>query len=107
MEQKATCPKCKSEQIRYKFTCHTWPTTNWVDGEWKETWKTCVPCDSAYLYFCLECDWNFTWGLNPNNPRNAVNMLNKPEWVPEKREFDKHGFITNEPKNIRWGGESE
>jgi hypothetical protein len=29
------------------------------------------------------CGWSYTWGLNPRNPRAAVNEQRRPSWIPE------------------------
>jgi hypothetical protein len=50
-----------------------------------------MPCDSAVEYFCAsqyddepgECEWRYTHGLNPRNPRSADNEKRRPPWIPE------------------------
>lgn len=96
-EMDANCPRCHGP-VEWDFTCHTYP------GTWqgKETWMSCMPCDSATLYYCVAhnqercwesceddgfhegCGWRWTKGLNPNNPRAEENELNNPHWWEEK-----------------------
>lgn len=38
------------------------------------------------MYFACAndtCDWRYTHGLNPDNPRAVVNEKNRPTWIPE------------------------
>lgn len=76
------CPKCGGRVFR-QFACHTYPRRN-DDG--KETWMSCLPCDSAVLYACdkppTECGWKYTNGLNPRSPRTGANEANRPDWMP-------------------------
>jgi hypothetical protein len=82
------CPRC-SGQLRFDLTCHTY---GWNDDG--TGGKACMPCDSAWEFWCampdddgdlLEdgCGWSYTWGLNPRNPRAAVNEQRRPSWIPE------------------------
>lgn len=80
-----TCPKCGGRVFR-QFSCHTYPRRG-DDG--KETWMSCLPCDSAVMYACdgvdddsLSCGWYYTNGLNPRNPRAAANEEKRPDWMP-------------------------
>lgn len=49
-----------------------------------------MPCDSAIEYLCAaqyddepgECEWRYTHGLNPRNPRAAENEKRRPPWLP-------------------------
>jgi hypothetical protein len=87
------CPDCGG-QVRSALTCHTYP------GTWKgkETWLSCMPCDSATWWFCEAhneercfsdcyeyddhegCGWSWTEGLNPRNPRAEKNEKKNPHW---------------------------
>lgn len=69
------CPQCNSEEIYRYFTCHTYLIDN--------KWYSCLPCDSAIEFFCDDCDWSFTWGLNENNPRFEREKSYKPNWLPD------------------------
>jgi hypothetical protein len=77
-----TCPECGREVV-YDLTCHTYGQ----DGKF----YACMPCDSAVEYICtgqLEdeptgCEWRYTHGLNPKNPRAARNEENRPPWLPD------------------------
>lgn len=54
-------------------------------------------CDSAIEYMCSSlwylsdspapCDWSYTHGLNPNNPRFAAEQESRPDWLPENPEM--------------------
>ena len=69
------CPKCGSEVI-YELTCHTYGGD---DG-----WFSCLPCDSAIMYQCIDdenCCWAYTHGLNPRNPRASLNENGRPVWL--------------------------
>lgn len=71
---KELCPKC-NRKVWYELTCHTYV----IDGKW----KACLPCDSALYLFCETegCNWAYTWGLNPKNPRFAWEESRRPEWL--------------------------
>ena len=69
------CPTCSGANIAWEYTCHTYL----ID----KTWMACQPCDSAVRYLCLDCDWNYTDGLNPANPRAVKNAVAKPVWLDE------------------------
>lgn len=90
---KLACPKCGGPVHSY-WTCHTWPRTQ-EDGT--QRWMSCLPCDSAVRYYCIAhsdecqsdcwdyedhvgCGWDWTKGLNPNNPRAEENEANNPHW---------------------------
>lgn len=90
------CPQCGSTDIYWSLTCHTYALG---DGENKR-WKSCLPCDSAVHYACAadECDWDYTHGLNPGNPRAAVNETYRPPWLPATLTFSEHGFPAIHPR---------
>lgn len=69
------CPECGSFPILVSLTCHTYRQN---DG-----WKACIPCDSAGDLYCPneECNWSYTWGLNPSNPRSPGNEKYRPNWL--------------------------
>lgn len=87
------CPECGGE-VEWDFACHTYPQTR--DG--KETWMSCMPCDSATYYRCVAhseekcwedcfeeemhegCGWRWTNGLNSGNPRAVENEARNPHW---------------------------
>jgi hypothetical protein len=77
------CPECGGPVV-YGLTCHTY--------RMGERWYSCLPCDSAVEYICAnqyddigDCDWRYTHGLNPGNPRTAKNEEFRPPWLPEGR----------------------
>lgn len=80
LDQRGPCPECGGEVDAY-FTCHTYPGGTRDDGSVQ--WYVCSSCDSAYEFFCLEddCDWHYTWGLNPKNPRSEANEQHRPDWL--------------------------
>lgn len=55
---------------------------------------SCMPCDSAVYWYCVAgedddgCGWGWTDGLNPRNPRAAVNAALAPSWAPHGREAE-------------------
>lgn len=69
-----TCPECGCTNIVWDHACHTWPQGG--------GWMSCIRCDSAMRYSCGCCDWSFTHGLNPDNPRSAKNEASRPTWLP-------------------------
>ena len=79
-----TCPECGG-RVEYDLTCHTY-------GQ-GDRFYACMPCDSAVEYFCASqyddepgaCEWRYTHGLNPRNPRAAQNEKRRPPWIPEKQ----------------------
>lgn len=81
----SVCPRCGSEVV-YNLTCHTY-------GSDEGGWFACMPCDSAIEYVCVRqydddppepvCDWRYTHGLNPRNPRAAANEACRPSWIPQ------------------------
>ena len=73
-ENKPSCMICGSDKLYYTYDCHTYEGR---DG----TWMACRPCDSAIYYGCTQCEWSYTHGLNPKNPREEKNRLNKPIWL--------------------------
>ena len=74
------CPKCDSAVVRY-MTCHTYQ--NGCDSDGNALWVACYGCNSAEEYSCASetCDWVYTYGLNPLNPRSAANEANRPDWL--------------------------
>lgn len=74
---KSPCPDCGGVVYWY-LTCHTWPNTG-PGG--RVTYMSCLPCDSATHYSCYHCDWEYTAGLNPNNPRSAKNEEKRHGWA--------------------------
>lgn len=78
-----SCPECGGP-VAYDLTCHTYGQ----DGKF----YACMPCDSAIEYICVnqyddigDCDWRYTHGLNPANPRAAKNEESRPPWLPESQ----------------------
>lgn len=79
------CPGCGGP-VDYMLTCHTYSQR--VDDNGTERWMSCMPCDSAYYWYCDGteendwdgCGWRWTEGLNPRNPRAAENEENNPHW---------------------------
>jgi hypothetical protein len=69
------CPTCASPNVAWEYTCHTYLI--------EKTWMACQPCDSAVRYLCCDCDWSYTDGLNPGNPRTVQNAGAKPVWLNE------------------------
>lgn len=76
-----TCPQCGGE-VDHLLTCHTY-SQRLEDGT--ERWMSCLPCDSATDWYCLseDCDWDWTCGLNPRNPRAEENATHAPPWAAE------------------------
>lgn len=72
------CPECGGETESWP-TCHTW-TQSAPDGT--ERWMSCMSCDSATDWYCLDCNWIWTQGLNPRNPRAEANAACAPPWGP-------------------------
>lgn len=69
------------------------PGTPCPEPEYTEQYMSCMPCDSATIWSCetrwmdedeLEgrtpCDWTWTEGLNPGNPRYPENETRNPHW---------------------------
>lgn len=88
-EREIGCPKpdCDGE-VGWDFTCHTYPTTHARKGaDPVVTWMSCLPCDSAIHYQCSRlydgCDWEYTDGLNPGNPRAVANAKRRPAWLDD------------------------
>lgn len=99
---KRVCPEC-SGPVEADLGCHTWPrTVTRKDGTTFEQYMACMPCDSATIWSCETrwmdedelralgkklgrkvsvCEWSFTEGLNPGNPRTADNETRRPEWL--------------------------
>jgi hypothetical protein len=78
--------------VAYDLTCHTYSLQR-EDGT--ESWRACMPCDSAIEYMCTAwmdddepgvCDWIYVHGLNPRNPRWAHNEARRPAWIPPGRD---------------------
>lgn len=81
-----TCPECggKVERIH---TCHTWGWRPNEEGKMVGG-MSCIGCCSAMHYYCTEryeevspCRWEYTAGMNPNNPKAAENEKRKPAWL--------------------------
>jgi len=74
------CPACGAATDMMP-TCHTWANRR-PDGS--VVWMACMGCDSAMDYYCTadDCRWDYTHGLNPQNPRAADNATRKPGWLP-------------------------
>lgn len=82
-----SCPVCGGK-VAYDLTCHTYAQRR---DNGTEAWMACMPCDSAISYFCtawLEddapagaCQWEYTHGLNPGNPRSPANEASRPAWL--------------------------
>jgi len=80
------CPECGREVV-YSLTCHTYGQ----DGKF----YACMPCDSAVDYVCAGqfddkptgCEWEYTHGLNPRNPRAARNEERRPSWIPAGQDY--------------------
>jgi hypothetical protein len=78
------CPECGREVV-YNLTCHTYGHG--------DRFYACMPCDSAVEYICAGqlddkptgCDWRYTHGLNPRNPRAEANEHHRPPWLPADR----------------------
>lgn len=77
---KCLCPKCGSDNVAWDTACHTWPNER-AGG----VFYACIGCDSARKYICMEkgCDWRYTHGLNPDNPRFGNEQKSKPVWVDD------------------------
>ena len=80
---RGACPSCGGD-VAFSDTCHTWGGKEDGTG-----WMACMGCFSALYLFCCEpgCDWRYTHGLNPLNPRSAANAKNRPPWLEEAREW--------------------
>lgn len=109
MNNGRSCPEC-GEIVEADLGCHTWPRTiTREDGSRHEQWMSCMPCDSATIWSCetrwmdedelrllgkekghpiVPCDWTWTEGLNPGNPRYAENETRNPHW-----DFDEETII--------------
>lgn len=90
------CPQCGGSNLRWEFACHTYPIG---EGE-RQRWSSCLPCDSAVLYYCAAGSglcWAYTHGLNPANPRAAANEQRRPPWLPEKLPHS-HGMAQARPE---------
>jgi hypothetical protein len=66
------CPECGA-RVTYDLGCHTY--------QQNDRWLNCMGCGSAVLYECVSCDWDYTHGLNPRNPRAQRNEPNRPKWL--------------------------
>ena len=117
------CPQCGHEKVYADFTCHTWPGGTRADGS--EQWMACQGCGSAIRYACgcwlddevpnpedpdglwiyrepeCECQWDYTHGLNPRNPRKDREEESRPPWLEGEPDFDKNGDILKQP-DVRW-----
>jgi hypothetical protein len=38
-----------------------------------------------------DCNWEFTHGLNPKNPRAVANEKKRPEWLPDDGVTGRYG----------------
>lgn len=90
-----TCPWCGSDVV-VDLGCHTWPRkVTREDGSTFEQFMSCMPCDSATVWSCetfwmiegdeelqgrTPCNWSWTDGLNPRNPRAEENDERNPHW---------------------------
>jgi hypothetical protein len=95
-----TCPLCGGADIVWDLTCHTWPRTR-ADGT--QQWMSCMPCDSAIEYYCRGegCPWSYTHGLNPNNPRKALNEQGRPPWIADAKTTSRAGGIIDTRPGVR------
>jgi hypothetical protein len=96
-QMKRSCPECGGD-VEADLGCHTWPRNiQRADGSFFEQWMSCMPCDSATIWSCetrwmdedelgdrVPCDWTWTEGLNPGNPRYAENETRNPGWYPDE-----------------------
>lgn len=85
------CPECGGP-VEHTGTCHTYG--------WKEDGSgglACIGCWSAIRLYCVYdygpdedrgCGWEYTWGLNPKNPRSKDNNLCRPSWIPVGARWD-------------------
>lgn len=90
-KNKPSCMICGSDKLYYAYDCHTYEGR---DG----TWMACRPCDSAFYYGCTQCEWSYTHGLNPQNPRAKKNELNKPIWL--EGNYPKSIYIAGGTMNV-------
>jgi hypothetical protein len=106
------CPECGGK-VAYDLTCHTWPQQQRDGGS--ERFMTCMPCDSAIEYLCTEwlrddkpgeCNWRYTHGLNPRNPRSAANDAKRPAWIPVDLTCRRDGFTQAVP-GVRMLGDDD
>jgi len=70
------CPQCGGETASIPV-CVTWMGS---EGRW----VGCFGCGSALEFYCADldiCDWSWTCGLNPENPRSVENDLRSPPWA--------------------------
>lgn len=91
-----SCPECGGP-VEADLGCHTWPRTiTNSDGTKREQYMSCMPCDSATIWSCetrwmdedelngrVTCEWTWTEGLNPGNPRAEENETRNPHWDPD------------------------
>ena len=103
------CPRCGGP-VGATYACHTYgPNEN---GHW----MSCIGCDSAVDYVCMcrlndepepqckpdcECNWRYTHGLNPKNPRSEINEKNRPPWIAGPKPESAHGVVAKLPA-IPW-----
>lgn len=86
------CPECDGP-VSHIGTCQTY---GWDDEG--NRGRSCVGCWSAILLYCVReydqdedhigCGWEYTWGLNPRNPRSKDNNLCRPSWIPVGARWD-------------------
>lgn len=92
-----SCPSCGHRELSAYPSCHTWGGD--ADGK---GWMACLGCFSAFDYSCNECDWHYTHGLNPRNPRSLDNETRRPTWIvgdfnerlADGFEMDDYGYRT-------------
>lgn len=89
-------PGCDGE-ITWDYTCHTWGGN--ADGTGM---MSCLTCDSAIIYECDTCGWNYTDGLNPRNRRSAANEGQRPAWLEEHEMYGPHGIPYVQPGVRSW-----
>ena len=93
------------QPVLWDYTCHTWPQRR-ADGT--ETWMSCGGCGSAIDLYCAGYCWNYTWGLNPRNPRVERNEQHRPAWLVGDIEWDQYGiFALNMPAGVTDAGEGD
>jgi len=78
------CPGCGGKVLA-DYDCHTYGQSQ-ADGSVR--FYSCIPCDTAIRYLCaarvdddVDCEWDYTDGLNPANPRFSGNEEQRPQWL--------------------------
>lgn len=83
---KHPCPWCGGRVVD-TGSCHTYGGNEDGTG-----WMMCFPaCWSAVEFYCVDndtCEWSYTWGLNPRNPRAHSNSMHRPDWIPVGARWD-------------------